>query len=87
MAGRPARRRRNACYPANAFSRRARSGFFCPAARAGYTVPTPARRRVLYRVYEADENDAGRVEIIALRHAAQKPLTRSEGRDIDAANR
>ena len=43
--------------------------------------------RILYRVYEADENDAAHVEIVAIRHGAQKPLTRSEGRDIDAANR
>ena len=43
--------------------------------------------RVLYRVYEADENDMGRIEIVALRHGSQKPMTREEGRDIDAANR
>ena len=43
--------------------------------------------RVLYRVYEADENNPARVEIVTIRHGAQKPLTRAEGHDIDAANR
>ena len=43
--------------------------------------------RILHRVREADNNEAARVEIVALRHGAQKPLTQAEGRDIDAASR
>ena len=43
--------------------------------------------RILYRIYEADVNEAARVEIAALLHGAQKPITRAEGRGIDAANR
>ena len=43
--------------------------------------------RVFYRVFEADENDAAHVDIITLRHGAQKPLTRAEAKTMDAANR
>ena len=43
--------------------------------------------RVLFRVYEANASDAARVEVIAVRHGAQKPLTRKDARTIDAANR
>ncbi len=43
--------------------------------------------RILYRVCETDENDPAHVDAVTIRHGAQKPLTRGQGRDIDAANR
>ena len=39
--------------------------------------------RVLFRVLEADGNEAPRVEIIAVRHGSQKPMTQAEAKEID----
>lgn len=49
--------------------------------------PSRPAWRVLYRVHEANENDAAFIEIVAVRHGAQKPITSREGREIDAENR
>ena len=48
--------------------------------------PSGPTWRVLYRIFEQSENEAARIEIIAFRHGAQRPLTRAEGQAIDAAN-
>ena len=65
------------------------------AGEAVYLNPPPVRAmvyrhaggaawRILYRVLEADENEAARVEIAALLHGSQKPMTQAEAREVDA---